>query len=74
MEILELLENSAYFKERLSALKNNRKTFFSGLIGSAKSAVLAVLAGHFKNILVITGTSLEAESIREEIRSFSGRE
>ncbi|MFH1387390.1 MAG: transcription-repair coupling factor [bacterium] len=61
--IVDLLIQSSYFKNRQN---------FSGLVGSAKSVVLSLIAKEEKKLLVITSTVANAEKIRQEISLLSG--
>ena len=73
MKIIDVIEKSPYFKEKLSELKTSGKTSFSGLVGSSRSAILSALAQHFKDILVIVSTASKAEKIRQEVELLCGR-
>ena len=50
------------------------KNSYSGLVGSASSAVIAALSQNQPNLLVITSTTKRAELLRSEIELFSEKE
>jgi len=69
--ILETLKQSSYYNDHLCALKETRKSSFSGLIGSSQALILSALAQDFKNILIITANTDRAQVLKSEIGLFS---
>ncbi|MFA5893058.1 MAG: transcription-repair coupling factor [Candidatus Margulisiibacteriota bacterium] len=72
-EILKTIESSPYFKEKLARLKAGDRTSFSGLAGSAKSVLAALLAGQGKDLLIVTSSALSAERLGREIELLTGK-
>ncbi|MDD4178886.1 MAG: transcription-repair coupling factor, partial [Candidatus Margulisbacteria bacterium] len=64
---------SSYFQGKLADLKDNKKPLFSGLIGAARSAVIAALRQIKPNLLIVTFSSQETEKISREVELFSGQ-
>jgi transcription-repair coupling factor (superfamily II helicase) len=55
------------------ALNHPGRKNISGLVGSAKAAVVAALAEKEPNLLVITASAIKAERLRQEVALFSPR-
>jgi transcription-repair coupling factor (superfamily II helicase) len=70
---LGVIEQSPYFKNKLSQIKSAQRTAFSGLIGSSRAAILSVLSKEMESLLIISATSAAAENLKREIELLSGK-
>ena len=62
--ILEPIQASSWLTTKRLTLKQTGQVSFSGLIGSSASALLAVLRSHYANMLIIVGSSAQAQALK----------
>ncbi|MBN2058695.1 MAG: hypothetical protein JW782_07850, partial [Candidatus Saganbacteria bacterium] len=67
--IQPISEHPVFIKKALS-LKQMGQVVFAGLVGAAPAALLAVLAGRYKDILVLTPSTAKAVSLGTEFSLF----
>lgn len=72
-KIVERLESSSYFQNKLAALQRDKQVVFSGLAGSSASAVIAALTNIKRHLVVVVPTTETARTVSAEIELFSGR-
>ncbi|MFH1390335.1 MAG: transcription-repair coupling factor [Candidatus Margulisiibacteriota bacterium] len=72
-EVLAAIAGSDLFRRQVARLKKDERTSFSSLPGAAFAAVTAALAREFPVVLVVTSTIEKAESLRQEIDLFAGK-
>ena len=67
---MNLFDAARTAKSKIDADEILKTGVLCGLLGSAKALFMAVLSEKFKNTLIVTSTTEEAEKIFDDIRYF----